>query len=49
MVLDAYRTDLEKERMFAWNLTGKTILSVTDWKDFFEVNGYTGDYYWFMP
>jgi SAM-dependent methyltransferase len=49
VVLDAYRTDLEKERMFAWNLTGKTILSVTDWKDFFEVNGYTGDYYWFMP
>jgi ubiquinone/menaquinone biosynthesis C-methylase UbiE len=49
VVLDAYRTDLEKERMFAWNLTGKTILSVTDWKYFFEVNGYTGDYYWFMP
>ena len=49
VVLDAYRTYLEKERMFAWNLTGKTILSVADWKDFFEVNGYTGDYYWFMP
>lgn len=49
VVLDAYRTEEEKERMFAWNLTGKTILSVESWKEFFEENGYTGDYFWFMP
>lgn len=49
VVLDAYRTEEEKERMFAWNLTGKTILSVESWREFFEENGYTGDYFWFMP
>lgn len=49
VVLDAYRTEEEKERMFAWNLTGKTILSVDSWREFFEENGYTGDYFWFMP
>jgi len=49
VILDAYRTEDEKQRMFAWNLTGKTILSVDSWIEFFQVNGYTGDYYWFMP
>jgi SAM-dependent methyltransferase len=49
VVLDAYRTEEEKERMFAWNLTGKTILSVESWETFFKDNGYTGDYFWFMP
>ena len=49
VVLDAYRTEEEKERMFAWNLTGKTILSVDSWRKFFEDNSYTGDYFWFMP
>ena len=49
VLLDAYRTDKEKELMFAWNLTGKTILHVDEWKRFFNEVGYTGDYYWFMP
>lgn len=49
VVLDAYRTEEEKQRMLAWNLTGKTIMSVDSWIRFFQVNGYTGDYYWFMP
>ena len=34
--------------MFKWNLTAKTILSVDEWK-IFKDNGYTGDYYWFIP
>jgi ubiquinone/menaquinone biosynthesis C-methylase UbiE len=49
VIVDAYRTEEEKLRMFAWNLTGQTILSVDSWIEFFQVNGYTGDYYWFMP
>jgi len=49
VLLDAYRTDKEKELMFAWNLTGRTILHVDEWKRFFKEVGYTGDYYWFMP
>jgi SAM-dependent methyltransferase len=49
VTVDAFRTDEEKERMFAWNLTAKTILSVDDWLALFEDVGYTGDYYWFIP
>jgi len=47
--VDAYRNDEEKERMYAWNLTAKTIMSVDEWVVFFKEVGYTGDYYWFIP
>ncbi len=47
--VDAYRNDDEKELMMAWNLTAKTIMSVTGWKSFFNEENYTGDYYWFIP
>ena len=49
VTVDAYRTEKEKERMYAWNLTAKTIMSVDQWKQFFNDNGFTGDYYWFIP
>jgi ubiquinone/menaquinone biosynthesis C-methylase UbiE len=49
ITVDAYRNDEEKERMMAWNLTAKTIMSVVQWKEFFSEIGYTGDYYWFIP
>ena len=49
ITVDAYNNDEEKQRMFKWNLTAKTILSVKEWKDFFDKNNYTGDYYWFIP
>ncbi len=49
ITVDAFRTDAEKSRMFDWNLTAKTILSVDEWKKLFEEVGYTGDYYWFIP
>ena len=49
ITVDAYRNDEEKERMFAWNLTAKTILHVDEWRELFKDVGYTGDYYWFMP
>tara|TARA_Y100001970_G_scaffold258688_1_gene338841 strand:- start:5024 stop:5683 length:660 start_codon:yes stop_codon:yes gene_type:complete len=49
ITVDAYNNDEEKKRMFAWNLTAKTIMSVEDWKKFFKSNGYSGDYYWFIP
>ncbi|MBF0614005.1 MAG: class I SAM-dependent methyltransferase [Magnetococcales bacterium] len=49
ITVDAYRNDEEKERMYAWNLTAKTILSVDDWVRFFDEVGYTGDYFWFIP
>lgn len=49
VTLDAYRNNQEKEAMFAWNLTAKTVMHVDEWKVFFKDIGYTGDYYWFMP
>jgi len=49
ITVDAYRNDDEKERMFAWNLTAKTIISVEEWISFFKEVGYNGDYFWFVP
>ncbi|MBM3707988.1 MAG: class I SAM-dependent methyltransferase [Actinobacteria bacterium] len=49
ITVDAYRNDKEKELMYAWNLTAKTIMQVDEWIKFFNDIGYTGDYYWFIP
>lgn len=49
VTVDAYRTQQEKARMLAWNLTAKTILHVDDWKALFANVGYSGDYFWFIP
>lgn len=49
ITVDAYRNDKEQERMYAWNLTAKTIMSVDEWIVFFKEVGYTGDYFWFIP
>ena len=49
IIVDAYRDDGEKEKMFTWNLTAKTIMHVDEWLKFFEENKYDGDYYWFNP
>jgi SAM-dependent methyltransferase len=49
ITVDAYRNEEEKRRMFDWNLTAKTIMSVEEWKEFFDKIGYTGDFYWFIP
>lgn len=49
ITVDAYRDENEKDRMFKWNLTAKTIMSVDEWIAFFDEVGYDGDYYWFIP
>jgi len=49
ITVDAYRNDEEKELMFDWNLTAKTILHIDEWKALFDEVGYMGDYYWFIP
>lgn len=49
ITVDAYRTEEEKRRMYNWNLTAKTIMSVDEWVAFFREVGYTGDYFWFIP
>ena len=49
VTVDAYRNNEEKERMYAWNLTAKTIMSVDEWVKFFKDVDYNGDYFWFIP
>lgn len=49
ITVDAYYNEEERERMLAWNLTAKTIMHADEWKAFFAKNGYTGDYFWFIP
>jgi len=49
IIVDAYENDEEKKRMFAWNLTAKTIMHTKEWENFFEENEYNGDYFWFTP
>ena len=49
LIVDAYSNEIERDRIFAWNLTAKTILSTNEWISLFEEAGYTGHYYWFEP
>lgn len=49
ITVDAYRTPEEKKRMDAWNLTARTYMSTDEWVEIFKKNGYTGDYFWFIP
>ena len=49
ITVDAFRNEEEKELMYTWNLTAKTIMHVDEWKTFFREVGYSGDYYWFVP
>ena len=48
IVVDSWRTEEERQRMLAWNLTALTYMDVDDWKRLFAEAGYTGDYYWFI-
>jgi len=49
VVVDAYRNNMEKEKLDDWNLTALTYLHVNEWVDLFIEAGYSGDYYWFTP
>tara|TARA_B100000575_G_C23133584_1_gene658045 strand:- start:891 stop:1550 length:660 start_codon:yes stop_codon:yes gene_type:complete len=49
ITVDAYTNEIEKKKMFEWNLTAKTIMSDKEWINFFQKANYTGDYYWFIP
>ena len=48
ITVDAYRTEDERLRMEAWNLTAKTVLHVDGWVELFKEAGYTGDWYWII-
>lgn len=48
IMVDAYRTDQERDNLEKWVLTCKTYMHVEEWKELFAEVGYNGDYYWFI-
>ncbi len=48
ITVDAWRNEEERQNLFKWVLTAETMMSVDDWKKFFEEVGYHGDYFWFI-
>ena len=48
VVVDAWRSDFERQQMVDWNLQAKTVMHVDDWKEIFNRVGYSGDYWWFI-
>lgn len=48
LMVDAWRTNEERERLSKWVVTCLTAMHVDEWKLLFEEVGYTGDYYWFI-
>jgi SAM-dependent methyltransferase len=44
VMVDGWRSTVEKVNLEAWVLTAQTILSVEQWADLFNEAGYTGDY-----
>ena len=48
IMVDAYRTEEQREAMLRWVLTAETMLHVDDWLKLFSDAGYTCDYYWWI-
>ncbi|GJL49440.1 class I SAM-dependent methyltransferase [Candidatus Nitrospira salsa] len=48
VTVDAWRNDMERERLLKWNLTALTYMHAADWELVLEETGYSGDYYWFI-
>jgi ubiquinone/menaquinone biosynthesis C-methylase UbiE len=46
VMVDAYKTEEQREAMLNWVLTAETMLHVDDWLQLFREAGYKGDYYW---
>ena len=48
IVVDAWRNEKERERLYKWVVTCQTAMHVDDWEKLFAEVGYTHDYYWFI-
>jgi SAM-dependent methyltransferase len=49
ITVDAWRTEEEHERLIDWILTAESYFPVEEWVRMFAEEGYTGDYWWFIP
>ena len=48
VTVNAWRSEIKKEKMLKWNITALTCMHVDEWKSLFDKAGYTKDYYWFL-
>jgi SAM-dependent methyltransferase len=48
VMVDAYRTEEEKQRLENWILTCKTYMHTDAWQELFAEVGYQGDCWWFI-
>lgn len=48
VVVNAWGSEEEKERLLQWNIAAKTYMHVDEWKRLFDDIGYHGDYFWFF-
>jgi ubiquinone/menaquinone biosynthesis C-methylase UbiE len=46
VMVDAFRSEQQRQAMLQWVLTAETMLSTDDWLKLFAAAGYTGDYAW---
>ena len=46
VMVDAFRSEQQRQAMLQWVLTAETMLSTEDWLKLFAEAGYTGDYAW---
>jgi ubiquinone/menaquinone biosynthesis C-methylase UbiE len=46
VMVDAFRSEQQRQAMLHWVLTAETMLSTEDWLKLFYAAGYTGDYAW---
>ncbi len=49
IVVDSYKTKLEKTRMLEWQVAGHMVISEKNWLEIFKKTNFTGDYNWFKP
>jgi len=48
LVVDAWRTEEEREKLYKWVVTCMSAMHIDGWKKLFEEVAYIGDYYWFI-
>jgi ubiquinone/menaquinone biosynthesis C-methylase UbiE len=48
LVVDAWRSEEERQRLEKWVLTCVSAMHTEDWKKLMAEVGYRGDYYWFI-
>lgn len=47
--VDAWKNDVEKQRILDWALTARTCMHAQAWQEAFEETEYTGDYWFSVP